>query len=556
MDTKNNAFVNAVNFKSTTFTENGAVTNVSTGSLIVDQFGKAGNFRGRPIAEVFDDQAKIWAENPEAAMRFPFYLRMITRKVKVNADNETDKVQSGQGARDESFKRLLWIAQEQPEAFYNNIWALPLVGSWKDLWTLMFYDVKENIKCLNQKAIFEVIAQGLLCDTHVDLIKKYMPRIKSYSKCKTEWTMVTNELAKAFAAQMGITYKEYNKMKSSGKAHDFQKLICSRNYKDLNWNHIPGRALNLLVSSKFLSNHGLKDNYTKWIMEQPVAKFTGYVFELAKRLREARGSRSYYHSRSTNIPMELKHTLDAQFKGLVDKARADGKITENVWCCLDTSGSMNQPVKGLKDIYCSDVATSLALFFSDLNTGPFHNKVIMFDNVSTPYNMKGESFCDRIMSLPSVGCGGTNFQSAVDEIIKIRQQHPEIPLEQYPTTVIAVSDMNFNPSNHSWYGSPRQEDTNYEYSVKSLKTVFPEEFVDNMKFIWWDVASRYGNTQYEGDSLTPGCHFFSGFDGSIINLILGDNRVVDEKTGKLRQMTAEEVVSKALSQEILNYIKL
>ena len=76
-------------------------------------------------------------------------------------------------------------------------------------------------------------------------------------------------------------------MKASGRAHDFQKLICSRNYEGLNWNHIPGRALNLLVSSKFLSNHGLKDNYTKWIMEQPVAKFTGYVFELAKRLREA-----------------------------------------------------------------------------------------------------------------------------------------------------------------------------------------------------------------------------------------------------------------------------
>ena len=557
MDTKNNAFVNAVNFKSTTFTENGAVTNVSTGSLIVDQFGKAGNFRGRPIAEVFDDQAKIWAENPEAAMRFPFYLRMITRKVKVNADNETDKVQSGQGARDESFKRLLWIAQEQPEAFYNNIWALPLVGSWKDLWTLMFYDIKENIKCLNQKAIFEVIAQGLLCDTHVDLIKKYMPRIKSYSKCKTEWTTVTNELAKAFAAQMGITYKEYNKMKSSGKAHDFQKLICSRNYKDLNWNHIPGRALNLLVSSKFLSNHGLKDNYTKWIMEQPVAKFTGYVFELAKRLREARGSRSYYYSRSTNIPIELKHTLDAQFKGLVDKARADGKITENVWCCLDTSGSMNQPVKGLKDIYCSDVATSLALFFADLNTGPFHNKVIMFDNVSTPYDMKGESFCDRIMNLPSVGCGGTNFQSAVDEIIKIRKAHPEIPLEQYPTTILVVSDMQFNPSNRGYYGgSIRKQETNYEYSVNSLKKVFPSDFVDNMKFIWWDCVSRYGNTDYEGDAITSGCTFFSGFDGSIISMLLGEDKVIDENTGKARNLTAEEIVAKALSQEILNYIKV
>ena len=555
---KTNAFIDAVGFKSTTLTENGAVTNITTGSAIVDQFGKAGNFRGRSISEVFNEQAQIWNENPTAALRFPFYLRMVTRKVKVNAENETDNVQSGQGARDESFKRLLWIAQEQPEVFYNNIWALPLVGSWKDFWTLMFYDIKENIKCLNQKAIFEIIAQGMLCDTHVDLIKKYMPRIKSQSKCKTEWTIITNDLAKAFASQMGISYKEYNKMKASGRAHDFQKLICSRNYEGLNWNHIPGRALNLLVSSKFLSNHNLRDNYTEWIINQPVAKFTGYVFELAKRLREARGSRWGY-VRNTNIPIELKHTLDAQFKGLVDKARDGGKITENVWCCLDTSGSMNQPVKGLNDVYCSDIATSLALFFADLNTGPFHNKVIMFDNVSTPHSMVGESFCERVMNLPSVGCGGTNFQSAVDEIIKIRKEHPEIPLEQYPTTILVVSDMEFNPSNcYSWYGggSIRNQETNYEYSKNALKEVFPSEFVDNMKFIWWDAASRHGVNHFEGNCNQPGCYFFSGFDGSIINILMNEDAVIDERTREVRRPTAEEVVAKALSQEILNYINV
>ena len=510
--TKTNAFLNAVGFESSTLTENGAKTLVSTGSAIVDQFGKAGNFRGRTLAEVFADQATIWGENAEAALRFPFYLRMVTRKVKVNTDNETDKVQNGQGARDESFKRLLWIAQEQPDAFYKNIWALPLVGSWKDLWTLMFYDIKENVKCLNQKAMFEVIAQGLLCDTHVDLIKKYMPRIKSQSKCKTEWTTITNDLAKAFASQMGISYKEYNKMKVSGKAHDFQKLICSRNYKELNWNHIPGRALNLLVTS----------NYT---------------------------------TSNKKLPIEVKHTIDAQFNGLVDKARDGGKITENVWCCLDTSGSMNQPVTGLKDVYCSDIATSLAIFFSSLNTGAFHNKLIMFDNTSYPYDMKGESFCERVMNLPSVGCGGTNFQSAVDEIIKIRRQHPEIPLEQYPTTILVVSDMEFNPTNR-WYGSPRDQETNYEYSKKSLKTVFPEEFVDNMKFIWWDCVSRHGITHFEGKSIEPGCTFLSGFDGSIITTLLGEDKVIDEKTGKARNLTAEELVEKALTQEILNYIQL
>jgi hypothetical protein len=93
--TETNRFISAVNFKSTTLTENGAVTNITTGSYIVDQFGKAGNFRGRTIADVFNDQAAIWVENPEAALRFPFYLRMVTRKVKVNKDNETDNVQNG-----------------------------------------------------------------------------------------------------------------------------------------------------------------------------------------------------------------------------------------------------------------------------------------------------------------------------------------------------------------------------------------------------------------------------------------------------------------------------
>ena len=551
--TKTNAFLSAVGFKATTLTENGAVTNVSTGSAIVDQFGKAGNFRGRPIEEVFADQAQIWGENAEAALRFPFYLRMVTRKVKVNTGNETDKVQNGQGARDESFKRLLWIAKEHPEAFYNNIWALPLVGSWKDIWTLMFYDIKEDLNVINQKAMFEVIAQGLLCDTHVDLVKKFMPRIESRSKCTTEWNQITNNLAKSFAKFMNLTYKEYNKTKSSGTAHTFQKLICSRNYDALNWNHIPGRALNLLVTSKFLSNHNLKDNYTQWILQQPVAKFTGYVFELARKLREASGSRGYY-SGTKNLPIEVKHTLDAQFKGLVDKARADGKITENVWCCLDTSGSMSRRVDGLNDITCEDIASSLALFFSDLNTGPFHNKLIMFDDVSYPYDMKGDSFCDRIMNLPRVGCGGTNFQSAVEEIIKIRKEHPEIPLEQYPTTILVVSDMQFNPVSYGWR-SKRTEPTNYEYSVKSLKTVFPAEFVDNMKFIWWDCASKR-KQDFAATIHNSGCYFFSGFDGSIISMLMNEDAIKDEVTGEVRRPTAEELVAKALNQEILNYIKL
>jgi hypothetical protein len=194
------------------------------------------------------------------------------------------------------------------------------------------------------------------------------------------------------------------------------------------------------------------------------------------------------------------------------------------------------------------------MFFGELNTGAFHNKIIMFDDTSYPYDIKGDGFCDKISKLPGVPAGGTNFQSVVEEIVKIRQEHPEIPLEDYPKTILVVSDMQFNPV--GGWRSRRTEPTNYEYSKNTLKKVFPAEFVDSMKFVWWDVASRYGNTHYEGTSNEPGCYFFSGFDGSIISMLLNEDAVKDEVTGEVRRPTAEEIVMKALSQEVLNYIKL
>ena len=93
-----------------------------------------------------------------------------------------------------------------------------------------------------------------------------------------------------------------------------------------------------------------------------------------------------------------------------------------------------------------------------------------------------------------------------------------------------------------------------EYAKKTLAEVFPQEFVDDMKFIWWDCASR--RKTFEGTAFESGITHLSGFDGSIINTLLGMEKVVDARTGEYRNPTAEELVEKALSQEILNYLSL
>ena len=210
----------------TAFTENGAVSYASMGKEILNQFGKAGTARGRDISDVWCDQQKLWTENPLYALRFPFYLRMITRKVKSFDGKATETVQRGQGARDEAFKRLLWIAKFHKDIFEKYIHILPLVGSFKDLWTIMLLD---NNKVVSREHIFSIIGTYLTREDSSDLVKKYLPAIRS-SKNLTPQRAKLNHLAKEFAKYLGITNAEYRLLKSSGTAHDFQKLMCGREY--------------------------------------------------------------------------------------------------------------------------------------------------------------------------------------------------------------------------------------------------------------------------------------------------------------------------------------
>ena len=514
-------------------TENGAISYGSFGTNLMNQFGKAGVYRGRNLTDVFAEQSALWAEDAESALRFPFYLRMITRKDKAMGGNETETVQRGQGNRDEAFKRLLWIALYQPEVFYKNLWVLPIVGSWKDLWVML--TMSDGLK---KEEFFKVMAEGINDEYHRELVKKYMPRIRSNSKCKTEWAKKTNELAKEFAAFAGWTPKEYRLFKSTGKAHEFQRYICSGLYSKLNFNAIPGKALLNLVSGKFLDNHKLNDKYLEWLAKQPVAKFNGYAFELGRKIKEQR-----------ILKPSVKMTVDKQFDNLIATAKSDnGGIKGNVWCALDTSGSMTWEGLDNSGTSAYDVCVSLGIYFSTLNEGAFHKNVIMFDNVSRVKQLSG-NFTDMYQQITNgnTAWGGTNFQSVIEEIVRIRKNNPNIPLEDYPTTLLVVSDMQFSPVG-------RNMETNYQAAMRELGQAFPEEWCKDFKFVWWYCSNRT-TSDFPSNMDCGGTYIVSGYDGSIISFILGSEEVNPE-TGQKVSPTMEEVVSKALTQEVLNFLTL
>jgi len=527
-------------------TENGAISYATIGTALLDQFGKAGSFRGRELMDVWADQSKLWSEDPENALKFPFYLRMITRQSNILNGNKTEKVQKGQGNRDESFKRLLWIAKYHPEEFYLNLWLLPIVGSWKDLWTLLSFEGADEY--LKANKFFEVMAEGISDPNHKDLVKKYLPRIRSDKKCTTPWAKSTNMLAKLFARTAGWSYKEYREFKATGIAHKFQTYICKGLYSSIDWKTIPGKALLNLVSGNFLKAHNLEDSYIEWLKKQPVAKFNGYAYELGRKLKECK----------LNPSLATKITIDKQFDGLIQTAsKNNGAIQGNVLCALDTSGSMTSLVDAKNNISAYDVCVSLGIYFSELNQGAFHNVVAMFDNTSRLMTLSG-TFTDKYTQIArsSVAWGSTDYMSLVNLIVKTRREHPEIPVEDYCKTICVISDMQFNPSNSWTYRNNKlAEQTNYEATIKKLREVFPEEFVKDFKIIWW-YCSNSRTSDFPSTMEDSGTYMLSGFDGAIVSFVLGGDipTKVDEN-GNTVQPSMEDIVNAALNQEVLSLVK-
>lgn len=531
-------------------TENGAVSNKSTKSSFADQFGAAGTYCNRSLSEVFSDQLDLYEENPEWAVRFPFYLRLITRKTTTfdgSKLTKTEKIQKGCGLKDESYKRYLWMAVNLPNTFYKNIHVIPMVGSWKDIWEIMYYDEKLSCFSIIKDRMFKTLMSGLLYDGN--LVKKFMPRIKANGKCTTDRSKIMNKLAKQFAKFMDFSYADYNKLKASGNGHDFQKIICSKRFRDIEWNKIPGKALNLLANGNFLKRNNLEDAFSKWVYAQDSITFNGYPYELIKNAYKANN-------------LYKKVTINKQFDDLINKGRESGGINGNVWCALDTSGSMESPVSTSNSVSAFDVCVSLGIYFSTLNKGSFNKNIIMFDNESRVKQLKGD-FCDMVKQITEdeTAWGSTNFQSVVDEIVRVRKENPNIPLEDYPSTLLVVSDMEFNPSSarfeYDFANSDEKENlqkTNYQEMKEKLYKVFPSDFVDEMKFIWWNVCSR--NKQYPSTIEDGGTYFLSGFDGNIITLILGSEEKFDEKTGKKVNPSMMEIIEKALHQEVLNFVEI
>ena len=522
-----------------TLSGNAALKFQTTGSDFVDQFGNLGTYKApRSFDDISSDCSKLYAKDKELFVKFTIYMRMISRKTDLfGLGIKTQEAQSGAELRHEGIMRMVWLSQKDPEAFWSNIGLFISAGSCKDIITMLRQDLVyhgwEGRK-LDWDKFGALIVELLGNETTVNLMKKYLPQIRSNSSCTTVEKQAGNIIAKwicnlVFGSKSGSkTYREYRKLKNSGTSHEWQKLISQQKFAELDFKTIHGRALNLLVRSKFLKNQNLSDAYYEWINDKETVsvKYTGFIYELLCEL-------------DTNRDANFVSTVDKQFVEAVNKAKGENENSTGMIVVRDTSGSMGDTADGSK-FTCFNVAKAMALYFSEFLSGQFADNWIEFNSSAQMHEWKGQTASEKWHNDGSGCIGDTNFQSVIDLFVNLKGQG--VPESDFPGGIVCISDGEFDPA--------QLGKTNVEMARNKLRQAgFSPEYCDNFKICLWNLYNRYygsGSKQkFETFGDVKNVFYLSGYSASNVQFIL-NNKIE----------TAMDLFNETMDQELLNLVSV
>ena len=446
--TAKNLFVQeGLKSSSETVSENGALKYSTSGNDFVDDFSSLSKYKApRSFEEVSQTMQTLYSQNPIDAVKMAIYVRLITRKCQViNGEKQVETledVQRGQGLRNEGIMRMLWLAIHYPNVFKVNLPLFIAAGSWKDVITMMNLDLQYHgwkNKQLDWSFFGKILKAGLINPNTTHLVRKYLPTIRTDAKCTTlesqADTLIGRWLAKQFFSEdeKFIAYKKYRQLKAQGIAHQWQQLISKQLYKELDFGKIAGRALALLVGSKFLQNHNLVEKYSEWISNNSVAKYTGFVFELFRPLDTYYG----WDWSTPSVEPHVKATINAQFAQLVQTGKEGINTNSGLLVVRDTSGSMGSTVPGC-GMTAFAVAKAMALYFSEFLTGYFANTFAEFSSDCKLHRWKGQTPVDKWINDECSCVGNTNFQSVINLFVKLRRQG--VPESKFPKGILCISD--------------------------------------------------------------------------------------------------------------------
>lgn len=425
------------------YTENGAVTNESTGSDCLDLFATIGAIRRESDSEIEARFVRAYTENKDIATKILFFARDI---------------RGGLGERRVFRVILKWLANNEEETVKKNLSFVAEYGRYDDLLVLFCTPCEKEMLAI-LKSQFDADMKAMEEKKEVSLLAKWLPSVNTSNK---ETVLMAKKVAKAFEMNDAAYRKATVALRAYIKI--IENNLRQKDYS-FDYEKQPSKAM-FKYRKAFIRNDSERYNAFIEKVEKGEAKLNASTlapYELVEPFIEGWSMRK--------LTKQEQSSINATWDSLPDYGS-----DENAIAVIDTSGSM----------YCSgkpnaaSVALSLGIYFAEHNRGYFKNHFIEFSARPQLIEIKGETFADKLRYLASFNeVANTNIEAVFDLILNAAVKN-KVPQSELPSKLYLISDMEFDMA------VDNAKATNFE----NAKAKFERAGYKLPDIVFWNVASR------------------------------------------------------------------
>lgn len=425
------------------YTENGAVTNESTGDFCLDLFATIGAIRRETDSEIESRFVRAYMEDKDIATKILFFAR---------------DVRGGLGERRVFRVILKWLANNEEETVRKNLPYVAEYGRYDDLLVLMGTPCEIDMLAI-LKMQFNDDINAMKGQKEVSLLAKWLPSINA-SNNKT--VVMAKKIAKFLGMNDAIYRKTLSALRSYIKI--IENNLREKDYT-FDYEKQPSKAM-FKYRKAFIRNDG--ERYGEFLskVEKGEVKLNASTitpYELVEPFIQGFSIR--------RLTKQEQATINTTWNSLPNYGS-----DENAIAVIDTSGSMYCSGKPL----AASVALSLGIYFAERNTGCFKNHFIEFSKRPQLIEIKGHNFVDKLRYLASFNeIANTNLEAVFDLILKVAVKN-KLPQSELPSKLYLISDMEFDEA------VDNAELSNFENAKKK----FEDKGYKLPDIVFWNVASR------------------------------------------------------------------
>lgn len=435
------------------YTENGAVTYITTGKQCLDLFSTIGAMRNATDEEIIQKFVMAFVEDRDLAMKILFFARDI---------------REGLGERRVFRVIVKWLANNRKETVIKNVKYIAEYGRFDDLLVLLGTNCeKEALSYIQKQFIDDCVAMENA--QPISLLAKWLPSVNASNK---ETVKMAKKVAKSFNMNDATYRKQLSKLRRY--LNIIENNLREKDYT-FDYEKQPSRAL-FKYRMAFVRNDLKRyDDFMNRVQNGEAKLKAGNVapYELVEPYLSAE---FYYKTRSFVKQMTDKEReiLNTTWSSLPNYCGDD-----NVIAVVDTSGSMydyNAPKP-------ASVAISLGIYLAEHNKGKFANHIITFSKKPKLIELTGDNLVDKLYQVSSnMEAANTDIEAVFRLILDVAVKY-HVKQEELPKTIVIISDMEFDVC------AENSTVTNFE----NAKNLYEQYGYRLPEIVFWNVACRNAN---------------------------------------------------------------